>query len=175
MHSVSALPRPQLRLRQVGTVFLGTALLALSSYIEVPMFPVPMTMQTLAVTFIGAFYGWRLGAITVLAWLGEAAFGLPVLAGGASGFAPFAGPTAGYLMAFPVAAMVSGLIAGPGNHLLRNLAAMVAGNAICLMGALWLARLVGPEMALYLGVIPFALGALVKSGIGAVALALLRR
>ncbi|TIX19668.1 biotin transporter BioY, partial [Mesorhizobium sp.] len=53
---------------QVGAVVLGTLFLALSSYIEVPMVPVPVTMQTFAVTLIGALYGWRLGAVTIAAW-----------------------------------------------------------------------------------------------------------
>lgn len=67
-------------------VLIGTAFLAVSSWIEVPMFPVPVTMQTFAVTTVGALYGWRLGGLTVLAWLGEAMIGMPVLAGGAGGF-----------------------------------------------------------------------------------------
>lgn len=161
------------RLRQVAMILMGTGILTLSSYIEVPMFPVPMTMQTLAVTVIGALYGWRMGALTVMAWLTEAALGAPVLAGGANGLTAIAGPTAGYLMAFPIAAMVSGLIAGKG--IVRNAVAMLAGNAVCLMGAAWLALLIGPEKAFLLGVAPFVAGAIVKSGIGAIGLTLIRR
>lgn len=65
---------------QAGAVVLGTLFLALSSYIQVPMVPVPVTMQTFAVTLVGALYGWRLGAITIAAWLAEGAVwpaGLP--------------------------------------------------------------------------------------------------
>lgn len=87
---------------QLLAVVAGTAILALASRVEVPMAPAPVTLQTLAVTLIGALYGWRLGAITVLAWLGQAAMGLPVLASGKFGLAPFVGPTAGYLFAFPL-------------------------------------------------------------------------
>lgn len=65
-----------------GAVILGTVFLALSSYVEVPMVPVPVTLQTLSVALIGALYGWRLGGITITAWLIEGALGLPVLAGG---------------------------------------------------------------------------------------------
>ena len=64
-------------------VLLGTAFLALCSWIEVPMYPVPMTMQTFGVVLIGFLFGWRLGGVTVVAWLVESAMGLPVLAGGA--------------------------------------------------------------------------------------------
>src|SRR6478609_6204742 len=79
-------------------VLAGTLILALAS-------------QIFAVTMIGALYGWRLGAATVLAWLAEAAMGFPVLAGGAGGLAPFAGPTAGYLASFPVIAALVGWLA----------------------------------------------------------------
>ena len=79
------------RLWQVAAIVLGTLFLALSSYVEVPMVPVPMTMQTFAVTMVGALYGWRLGALTIIAWLAEAVVGLPVLAGGASGIQHFMG------------------------------------------------------------------------------------
>ena len=65
---------------KAAAVLLGTLVLAIASQISVPMVPVPMTMQTLAVMLVGALYGWRLGALTILAWLGEAAVGLPVLA-----------------------------------------------------------------------------------------------
>ena len=63
---------------QAGAVVLGTLFLALSSYVEVPMVPVPMTMQTLVVLVIGATYGWRLAGATVLLYIGEGMLGLPV-------------------------------------------------------------------------------------------------
>src|SRR5262245_26439029 len=95
-------------------VLIGTAFLPVSSWIEVPMYPVPVTMQTFAVTMIGALYGWRLGGLTVIAWLMEGMVGLPVLAGGAGGLVHFAGPTAGYLFGFPVVAAFVGLLAERG-------------------------------------------------------------
>src|ERR1700712_4220204 len=78
---------------QAGAVVLGTLFLTLASYIEVPMVPVPTNMQTFAVTLIGALFGWRLGAITIVAWLVEGAVGLPVLSGGVGGASYFVGPT----------------------------------------------------------------------------------
>jgi len=69
-------------LRQAALVLVGTGVLTASSYISIPMVPVPGSMQTFAVLMVGALYGWRLGGITVLAWLLEAALGMPVLAGG---------------------------------------------------------------------------------------------
>jgi biotin transport system substrate-specific component len=160
--------------QQIIAVAAGTLLLALSSYVVVPMYPVPMTMQTFAVTLIGALYGWRLGAITVLAWLGEAALGLPVLAAGSGGLARFMGPTAGYLFAFPLAAALTGWLAErgwDGAHWPRAFAAMLFGNALCLaLGGVWLAVMVGPEKALIAGVLPFVLGGILKSALGAAAL-----
>lgn len=159
---------------QVGAVVLGTLMLALASRIEVPMVPVPMTMQTFAVTVIGALYGWRLGAVTVLAWLGQAAIGLPVLAGGAGGIAPFMGPTAGYLFAFPLIAALTGWLAERGwNGQRVGLAflGMLAGNLLCLaLGGLWLAALIGMKPALAAGVTPFLLGGVLKSALGAMTL-----
>lgn len=157
---------------KAAAVVLGTALLTLSSYIQVPMIPVPMTMQTFAVTMIGALYGWRLGAVTILAWLAEAAVGLPVLAGGAGGLFYFAGPTGGYLLAFPLAGALTGWLVGRGwTRLLPAFAAMLAGNLLCLvLGAAWLATMVGPGKAVALGVLPFLAGALVKSALGAAVL-----
>ena len=157
--------------RQMTAVALGTAILALSSYMSVPMAPVPITMQTLAVTMVGALFGSRLGTITVLAWLAEAAVGAPVLQGGAGGLAVFAGFTAGYLWSFPfVAALVGVLVerGWDGRRPILSFAAMALGNAVCLgMGGVWLATLIGASAAMTTGVTPFLLGGLVKSALGA--------
>lgn len=163
---------------QLLAVLAGTAFLTLSSRLEVPMYPVPMTMQTFAVTLIGALYGARLGTLTIVAWLLEAAVGLPVLAGGAGGLAPFAGTTAGYLFAFPLAAGLVGLCADRGwtRGPARAFAAMLAGNALCLLlGGAWLAALIGLPKAWALGVTPFVLGGVLKSALGAATLSLWRR
>ena len=100
--------------RQLALVLGGTAVLTASSYVSIPMQPVPVSLQTFAVLMVGALYGWRLGGLTVLAWLLEAALGMPVLAGGKGGLAPFFGPTAGYLLAFPLGAVLMGWLAARG-------------------------------------------------------------
>ena len=164
---------------RIGAVVLGTLFLTLSSYVEVPMVPVPVTMQTFAVMLVGALYGWRLGAITIVAWLAEAAVGLPVLSGGAAGAHHFVGPTAGYLFAFPVAGAVVGWIAERGWNGRRPLLAFVSmllGNALCLaIGGAWLAVLFGADVAWTSGVAPFIVGGVLKSALGAALLALLAR
>lgn len=160
-------------------VVLGTIALAISSRIEVPMVPVPITMQTFAVTMIGALYGWRLGALTVLAWLAEAMMGLPVLASGKAGLAPFFGPTAGYLLAFPLMAAMTGYLAERGwngKRLGLAFVSMLAGNLLCLaIGGAVLAAMLGGEKGLALGVTPFLIGAVLKSGVAAMTLRLLVR
>ncbi|MBL8594005.1 MAG: biotin biosynthesis protein BioY [Kaistia sp. SCN 65-12] len=164
---------------RVGAVLLGTLFLALSSYVEVPMVPVPVTMQTFAVMLVGALYGWRLGALTIIAWLAEAAVGLPVLSGGAAGAHHFVGPTAGYLFAFPVAGALVGWLAERGWNGRKPVLAfvgMLLGNALCLVvGGAWLAVLFGAEVAWTSGVAPFIVGGVLKSALGAALLALLVR
>ncbi|MGF9563401.1 biotin transporter BioY [Neorhizobium sp. JUb45] len=160
-------------------VLLGTGILAASSYIEVPMVPVPITMQTFAVTLIGALYGWRLGAATVVAWLVEAAMGMPVLAGGASGLLPFMGPTSGYLFSFPIIAALTGFLAEKGWNGHRPVFAFVAmmfANLLCLAtGGVVLAFMIGAEKAFLFGVLPFLIGAALKSALGAAVLHVLAR
>lgn len=159
---------------QAALLLFGTGVLALASQIAVPMVPVPITMQTFALTMIGVLYGWRLGALTVLAWLGEAMMGLPVLANGGGGLAPFVGPTAGYLVAFPIIAALAGYLANKGwtgTHVVKSFLAHLAANLLCLcIGGAWLGYLIGAEKGLSLGVTPFILGAVLKSALAAAVL-----
>ncbi len=155
--------------RQVLALVAGVGLLTASSYIQVPMQPVPQTLQTLAVTVIGAVFGWRLGVATVMAWLAAAAAGLPVLAG--VHFIQFAGPTAGYLFAFPFAAGLCGWLAERswnGERIVLALVSMLAGNILCLtFGVAWLSTTLGFDKALAVGAMPFLIGAALKSAVGA--------
>ena len=145
--------------KQALRVFLGTLALAASSWISVPMVPVPFTLQTYAVIVIGALFGWRMGALTVMAWLGEAMLGLPVLAHGASGLWVFAGTNAGYLFSFPVIAAFVGWCVERGwsrKGLVLSFAVMLIANVINLaMGATWLATIIGWSRAMTFGVRPF--------------------
>ncbi|ESX88974.1 biotin transporter BioY [Mesorhizobium sp. LNJC405B00] len=161
---------------QAAAIVIGTLSIALASYMEVPMLPVPMNMQTFAVTLVGALYGWRLGAITIAAWLVEGAVGLPVLSGGAAGIQHFAGPTAGYLFAFPLVGALVGWLAERGwngNRVLLAFAGMVLGNLACLvLGTAWLALMIDLEQAIAFGFLPFLVGGLLKSALGAATLKL---
>ena len=151
-----------------GLVLAFAALMALSAQASVPMLPVPMTMQSAAVLLAGAVLGARAGVAAVLVYLAAAAIGLPVLSDGAGGLSPFVGPTAGYLVAFPIAAGLTGLAARQGllDRLLTGLAVLFAAHLVLLgLGAGWLARSIGVEGALAAGFTPFLIGAAVKSAL----------
>ncbi|MET0942818.1 MAG: biotin transporter BioY [Mesorhizobium sp.] len=161
-----ALPqeRPARLFAQVFLVLAGTALIALAAKVTVPFWPVPMTLQTLAIFLISAAYGRNLAVATVLTYLVEGALGLPVFATGA-GLAYMAGPTGGYLIGFVVAAAIVGQAADWGFHrnAFRLFGAMMLGEvAILALGAAWLAVLMGGEKALAFGVGPFIVADVVK-------------
>jgi len=99
--------------RQVLMALGGAALIAAATQISVPFFPVPMTLQTLAILIVGLSFGARLGTATLVTYLGYGAMGLPVFANGMNGLA-FAGPTAGFLMGFVLMAGLAGLAADRG-------------------------------------------------------------
>lgn len=100
-------------LKQAGLILGGTLFIALAAQVSVPFYPVPMTLQTLAILIVGLSFGARLGALTLVAYLAEGALGLPVFAGGASAPA-LVGPTAGFLFGFVAMAWLAGLAAERG-------------------------------------------------------------
>jgi biotin transport system substrate-specific component len=159
--------------RGVVLTLLGSALLIASAKVQVPFYPVPMTMQTMVVLLLGMTLGPWLALAAVLVYLTEGAFGLPVFAGTPEkgiGLAYMAGPTGGYLIGFALAAWVAGMVAGRRPNLKRLSVAALAGIlAIYVPGALWLSTLVGPGQAIVAGIAPFVLGDLLK---GALAVAL---
>ena len=154
---------------QVLAVLAGSMLLALSARVTVPFWPVPMTMQVLAVFVIGAAYGRKLALATLLAYLAEGAIGLPVFAGGA-GLAYMAGPTGGYLVGFAVAAVIAGWASDRGfdRNPFKLFAAMLVGELVILaLGAGWLVVLFGADKAIAYGVGPFIVTDLVKVALAA--------
>lgn len=158
--------------RTVILVALGTALLALSAKINLPLPYVPMTLQTLVVLMIGAAYGWRLGTATVIAYLAEGAIGLPVFAGPVGGLAPLLGPTAGYLAGFVAAAFITGWLSERGwdRSVPRLFVAMGLGHIVILAaGFAWLAfgMKLGVEKAWLVGIAPFVAASVIKNALGA--------
>jgi biotin transport system substrate-specific component len=162
--------------RGVTLAVFGTVLLWLSAKIQVPLNPVPITMQTLVVLMLGVAYGWRLGVATISLYLLEGAAGLPVFAGGwgeGGGFHHLYGLTAGYLFGFVVAAGVCGRLAERGwdRSVLGSAGAMLIGNLIIyVLGLAWLASRIGPESAIRYGLLPFLLGDVLKIALGTCAL-----
>ncbi len=164
-------------LRNVVLVLAGTAILAISAKIKVPFYPVPMTLQTFAIMAIGAAYGSRLAVATVVAYLAEAAIGLPVLTNTPPEVASllyFLGPTGGFLIGFIPLAWIVGTAADRGwdRSVPKLFAAMIAADAVTFaLGFAWLAWFahlangmsgVGPAGAFAGAVVPFVLGDVLK-------------
>jgi len=164
-------------LRAVVLVLAGSVLLALSARVQVPFWPVKMSMQTFAVFVLAVAYGGRLAALTVLAYIAEGAMGLPVFVGG-SGLAYFAGPTTGYLAGFAVAALVIGTLAERG--FMRTwpaaFAVFLLGDAIIFAcGVAWLSTLIGVERAAMAGFVMFVPAEMLKIALATALMPVLRR
>ncbi len=161
-------------LLDVVLVVLFSAFVALTAQVEIPLWPVPLTLQTLGVLFTGAVLGSRRGALALLLYLTEGALGLPVFAGGASGVGYMLGPTGGYLVGFVVAAGVVGWLAQRGwdRRLVWAAVAMVIGNVIIYVcGVAWLAVFLGDLWgALVKGMLLFVVGDLIKIAVAALTL-----
>jgi biotin transport system substrate-specific component len=160
-------------LRALLLALLGSALLTISAKVEVPFYPVPMTMQTLVVLLLGMAFGARLAAATVLLYLAQGAIGLPVFAGTPErgiGIAYMMGPTGGYLAGFVLSAAITGWLTERRRDWPALVLAVIAGSVVVFIpGVLWLAYLIGFEQSVVHGLVPFVWGAVLK---GAVAVAL---
>lgn len=166
-----ALPRAGARLDAalVVTASLVTAAAAQVS-VPLPFTPVPLTGQTFAVLLCGAVLGARRAFLAQALYLAEGAAGLPVFAGGIGGLFAFAGPTAGYLAAFPIAAAVTGALAQRGwdRTFAGTVAAMLLGSGVIFaLGLANLARFVPLSRLPETGLLPFLPGDLVKSSLAA--------
>jgi biotin transport system substrate-specific component len=145
---------------------IGSIILAISSKIKIPFYPVPMTMQTFVVLMIGVGFGWRLGVATILLYLFEGMVGLPVFSGTPEkgvGLIYFTGPTMGYLLGFLVAVYFSGKFIYDNNIVKNFLKLLFATSLIYLLGTIWLGSLIGWDKPIFqLGVQPFLLAELFK-------------
>jgi biotin transport system substrate-specific component len=144
----------------------GTVALTVSAKIQVPFYPIPMTLQSMVVLLIGAAFGARLAGATLALYLAEGLSGLPVLAGLGAGPSYMVGPTGGYLAGFLVAAGLVGWLVERGwdRSLPRLLGAMTLGHMLIFaLGFSWLAVSIGSEKAWLFGVTPFVWSTLVKT------------
>ena len=171
--------------RSFGLVIVFSLFIAAAAQFSIHIGPIPITGQSFAVLLTGALLGSRLGAAAVIAYLIEGAIGLPFFApGGAPGILRFLGPTAGYLIAFPAAAFVTGAFAENGwdKKYHTAVAAMAVGSLIILLGGWGFYSILTntpPVTAFKLAVLPFLAGDVIKIALGAAVLttgwALLKR
>lgn len=162
---------PSRALKRSLAIGIGALVVAASAQVAVPvpLNPVPMTLQPLAVLVVGALLGPAAGAAALTAYLGLGLLGLPVFAGGSGGFVHVIGPTGGYLLAFPAAAAVAGFATrGEGSVLRVLLFCALAMVVIHLGGTAHLALLGGDvNGAFRIGFVPFLTGDLLKVGLAA--------
>jgi biotin transport system substrate-specific component len=173
LSAVRAPGRPVVVALGIVAFILGTAAGAYLA-VPLPLTPVPVTLQPLVVILAGAVLGPWAGAAAMAGYLALGAAGAPVFSAGHAGVPWLMGPTGGYLVAYPAAAFLVGLLAGRSRHLLRLGVALAAGVLVIYAGGvsqLWILTRQEPGALLALGVLPFLLGDLVKV---LVALALLR-
>ena len=155
-------------IKYIFIAFFGSILLAISAKIKIPFYPVPMTMQTFMVIFIGIAFGWKLGLLTVAIYLVEGAIGLPVFAGTPEkgiGIAYMVGTTGGYLFGFLVAVFFAGFV-NLEKNIFRNLFLIsFAVSTIYLFGLPWLAYLKGWNIAYVYGFKQVILSDILKIGL----------
>jgi len=138
-------------------VLFGTILLAISAKIQLPFWPVPMTMQTFVIFLIGMTYSVRLSFITVSMYLFEGAIGLPVFASG-GGIAYLVGPTSGYLYGMLISSVVISYLANLGfskTYFKTSISLLIGSFIIFLFGILYLGSIIGYEKAIIAGLLPF--------------------
>lgn len=167
--------------QRIAGILIGNLLLILSAKIQIPFWPVPMTMQTFMVLMIGVVLGARAGGAAVALYLFEGALGFAVFANAPErgiGLAYMYGPTGGYLLGFLVAALAVGFASDKGwmKTLRGNVTWMLAGHAIMLgFGVAWLSHLIGFDAALASGLHPFWLATALKTAMAVAAYEALRR
>ncbi len=152
--------------KNILLALVGTILLAISSKIKIPFYPVPMTMQTLVVLVLGIAFGWKLGVFTILLYLFEGLIGLPVFSGSPEkgvGIIYFTGPTMGYLIGFLFAGFLAGYFDYNKNFILNFFKLLISVSIIYILGLLWLGILIGWDKPIFeLGAKPFLLAELFK-------------
>ena len=156
-------------LKYILIIFFGSILLTISSKIKIPFYPVPMTMQTFVVLFLGMSFGYKVGLATVSLYLFEGIIGLPVFSNSPEkgvGLVYFTGPTMGYLIGFLFATFLAGYFNFKKNILVNFVKLLVSVSIIYILGIFWLGNLIGwDKPIIQLGVTPFLLAELFKISI----------
>ena len=148
-------------LKSLLAVVLGSIALTISAKIKIPFYPVPMTMQTFVVLFLGISLGYKIGLASVALYLFEGIMGLPVFSNSPEkgvGLVYFTGPTMGYLIGFLAASFLASKISIKDNFLLVLIKLIIATSTIYILGLFWLGTLIGWEKPIFsLGAKPFLL------------------
>ncbi len=156
----------QSKIRDITYISLFAALISVSSYISLPIPPVPVTAQTLAIMLAGSLLNYKQAAMSVIVFLLLGAFGVPVFSNGSSGISIILGPTGGYLFGFLAAAIVISLLRGKKNNIWQLGAANLIGGILVVyaFGIPWLAFTtgIGIQKALAVGAIKFLIGDIAK-------------
>ena len=153
-------------LKSILVVLVGSILLTISSKIKIPFYPVPMTMQTFVVLFLGISFGYKIGIATVGLYLIEGILGLPVFSNSPEkgvGIVYFTGPTMGYLIGFLLATFLAGYLDLKTNIVSIFLKLILSVSVIYILGLIWLGTLIGWDKPIFqLGAAPFLLAELFK-------------
>ena len=153
-------------IKSVIVIFFGSVMLAISAKIKIPFYPVPMTMQTFMVLFLGVCFGYKIAISTVGLYLIEGVLGLPVFSNSPErgvGLVYFTGPTMGYLIGFIFASCLASFVKFKDNYFIIFIKLVVAVSIIYILGVLWLGTLIGWDKPIFqLGVTPFLLAELFK-------------
>jgi len=147
-------------------IFIGSIILTVSAKIKIPFYPVPMTMQTFIVLFLGISFGYKIALATVSLYLLEGILGLPVFSNSPErgvGLAYFTGPTMGYLIGFLSACFLASLVKNDDNYFLIFFKLIFSVSTIYIFGTLWLGTLIGWDKPIFtLGVMPFLVAEIFK-------------
>jgi|TARA_B100001559_G_scaffold293906_1_gene275251 biotin transport system substrate-specific component len=153
-------------IKSILVIFLGSVVLAISAKIKIPFYPVPMTMQTFVVLFLGISFGYKIAIATISLYLLEGIMGLPVFSNSPErgvGLVYFTGPTMGYLIGFLSACFLSSFIKSDDNYLIIFAKLILSVSTIYFLGILWLGTLIGWDKPIIeLGVMPFLLAEIFK-------------
>ena len=153
-------------LKTILIIFFGSIALAISAKIKIPFYPVPMTMQTFVVLFLGLSFGYKIGLAAVGLYLMEGIFGLPVFSNSPEkgvGWIYFTGPTMGYLIGFLFATFLTGYFNFKTNIFFIFIKLIISVSVIYILGVLWLGNLIGwDKPVIQYGVTPFLLAELFK-------------
>ena len=156
-------------IKYILIIFLSSIALTISAKIKIPFYPVPMTMQTFMVLFLGIFLGYKIGSLAVCLYLFEGIIGLPVFSNSPErgvGLVYFTGPTMGYLIGFISACILASFVKVKDNYLIIFLKLIFSVSTIYILGILWLGTILGWDKPIFeLGVAPFLLAEVFKISI----------